>query len=45
MPYFGRLGFSVARGVGIPGPVDANRVLARSFRDVALEGMIQPRAA
>jgi predicted N-acetyltransferase YhbS len=43
MPYFGRLGFSVAHGVGIPGPVDANRVLARAFRDVPLDGMIGPR--
>jgi predicted N-acetyltransferase YhbS len=43
MPYFGRLGFSIARGVRIPGPVDPDRVLARAFREVALDGMIRPR--
>lgn len=43
LPYFERVGFEVAPGVRLPGPVDAKRVLSRSFQDVALVGMIQPR--
>ncbi|MFZ5720993.1 MAG: GNAT family N-acetyltransferase [Pseudomonadota bacterium] len=43
LPYFQRVGFAVAPEVRLPGPVDPKRVLARSFRDVALEGMVQPR--
>jgi predicted N-acetyltransferase YhbS len=43
VPYFGRLGFNVAPGVGMPGPVDPKRVLARTFRNVPLEGAIRPR--
>lgn len=43
LPYFQRVGFAVAPGVGLPGPVDARRVLFRAFQDMALQGMIQPR--
>lgn len=43
LPYFQRVGFAVAPDVKLPGPVDARRVLFRAFRDVALQGMIQPR--
>jgi predicted N-acetyltransferase YhbS len=43
MPYFSRLGFSVAADVAMPGPVDAGRVLARKFQDEALTGPIRPR--
>lgn len=43
MPFFGRMGFEVAEGVGMPGPVDPGRVLARRFRPVTLDGMVQPR--
>lgn len=43
LPYFQRVGFAVAPGVSLPGPVDARRVLFRAFRDVSLHGMIQPR--
>lgn len=45
LPYFQRVGFSVAPGVRLPGPVDPGRVLARAFRPAALTGMIQPRRA
>ena len=43
MPYFGRQGFSIAPDVALPGPVDPKRVLCRTFRDVSLQGMVQPR--
>lgn len=43
LPYFQRVGFAVAPDVRMPGPVDPKRVLARAFRDVALEGPVQPR--
>lgn len=43
LPYFDRVRFSVASDVRLPGPVDARRVLARTFRDVTLAGMVQPR--
>lgn len=43
LPYFQRVGFTVAPDVQMPGPVDARRVLARTFRDVALAGMVHPR--
>ncbi|TAL30510.1 GNAT family N-acetyltransferase [Phenylobacterium sp.] len=43
LPYFQRVGFAVAPDVKLPGPVDARRVLFRAFRDVTLQGMIQPR--
>lgn len=36
--FFGPLGFSVARGVGLPGPVDRRRVLARTTGGAALSG-------
>lgn len=44
VPYFGRAGFEVARGVVMPSPVDPNRVLSLSFRDVSLDGAVRPRA-
>lgn len=43
MPFFGRVGFSIAPDVVMPGPVDAKRVLARSFRPVALQGPVRAR--
>jgi len=43
LPYFQRVGFAIAPGVSLPGPVDARRVLARSFRDVPLDGMVRAR--
>jgi predicted N-acetyltransferase YhbS len=43
LPYFQRVGFEVASGVGLPGPVDPNRVLARRFRGPPPHGMIRPR--
>lgn len=44
VPYFRRVGFAIARGVRLPGPVDPNRVLFRAFEDVTLEGMVRARA-
>lgn len=41
LPYFQRVGFSVASEVRLPGPVDARRVLARTFKDAALAGMVR----
>ena len=43
MPFFGRVGFSIATGVVMPGPVDPKRVLGRSFRNVALTGPVRAR--
>lgn len=43
LPFFQRVGFKVAPDVRLPGPVDPRRVLARSFQDVALDGMVGPR--
>lgn len=43
LPFFSRVGFAVAPAVGMPGPVDPKRVLARTFRDVALSGALQAR--
>lgn len=40
-PFFGLVGFSVAREVVLPGPVDPRRVLARAFRPVALAGRVR----
>jgi predicted N-acetyltransferase YhbS len=42
-PYFGRMGFDVAREVVMPAPVDPKRVLSRSVRDVPLKGMVRAR--
>lgn len=42
-PFFGTVGFSVAHGVVLPGPVDPGRVLARAFRPVALDGRVLAR--
>jgi predicted N-acetyltransferase YhbS len=43
LPYFQRVGFKVAANVTLPGPVDARRVLSRTFKDVALAGMVRAR--
>lgn len=43
LPYFQRVGFEVAAGVALPGPVDPRRVLARCAGPVTLSGMVQPR--
>ena len=43
LPFFGRVGFAIAPDVGMPGPVDQRRVLARTFRDLALSGPIRAR--
>ena len=43
VPFFSRVGFAVAPGVGMPGPVDPNRVLLRKFADVAVTGVVRPR--
>ena len=43
MPFFGRIGFSVAPDVVLPGPVDPKRVLERRFQDVTLRGLVRAR--
>ena len=43
MPFFGRVGFEIAEGVTLPGPVDPKRVLIRKFRDVAAQGAVTGR--
>ena len=43
LPYFGKLGFEVAEGVTMPGPVDPKRVLVRRFGDVAISGRLTAR--
>lgn len=43
LPFFGRIGFEIAADVKLPGPVDARRVLSRTFADVALTGMVGGR--
>lgn len=43
MPFFGRVGFEIATGVVMPGPVDLRRVLARTFTDVKLAGPVRAR--
>lgn len=43
LPYFQRVGFQVAANVTLPGPVDARRVLSRTFKDAALAGRVGPR--
>jgi predicted N-acetyltransferase YhbS len=43
VPFFGRVGFGIARDVRLPGPVDPRRVLSRSFKDVPLQGMVRAR--
>jgi predicted N-acetyltransferase YhbS len=45
LPFFGPLGFSLARGVILPGPVDPRRVLARSApTEPALDGAVISQA-
>lgn len=43
VPYFQRVGFALAPDVTLPGPVDARRVLSRTFGDVALAGPVKAR--
>jgi predicted N-acetyltransferase YhbS len=43
MPYFGRMGFVVAPGIVMPGPVDPKRVLACVLEGDLPEGSIRPR--
>jgi predicted N-acetyltransferase YhbS len=46
MPFFGPLGFQVAPGVTMPGPVDPRRVLARALHpgaELHLQGLVAPR--
>lgn len=43
LPYFQRVGFAIAPDVTLPGPVDARRILSRSFADVALSGPVKAR--
>jgi predicted N-acetyltransferase YhbS len=43
MPFFGPLGFALAPGVIMPGPVDRTRVLARALLprgDIGLKGLV-----
>jgi predicted N-acetyltransferase YhbS len=45
-PYFGRMGFEIAPGVEMPGPVDRRRVLARALVEggtEALAGAVWPK--
>jgi predicted N-acetyltransferase YhbS len=39
MPFFGPLGFQVAQGVTMPGPVDPRRVLTRALAEGAADGL------
>lgn len=41
LPFFSRLGFAVASEVAMPGPVDARRVLSRTFGATSLSGPVQ----
>jgi len=43
LPYFSRVGFSIAENVTLPGPVDPKRVLVRTFADVAVAGAVTGR--
>ena len=43
--FFGPLGFSVARGVVLPGPVDPARLLARSLKEERLSGLARAKGA
>ena len=43
VPYFHRAGFAIAPDVTLPGPVDAKRVLSRSFAGAALKGPVRAR--
>lgn len=43
LPFFQRVGFEVATGVVMPGPVDPRRVLARRFDGAALAGKVASR--
>jgi len=44
LPFFQRVGFEVASGVVMPGPVDPTRVLARALVNSTLRGLVRPRA-
>jgi predicted N-acetyltransferase YhbS len=43
LPFFGRIGFEVAPGVILPGPVDPKRVLVRHFQRAELNGLVRAR--
>ncbi len=43
--FFGPMGFAVARGVELPGPVDRRRVLARATGGEALSGCVRAVAS
>jgi len=43
LPYFQRVGFQIAPGVTLPGPVDAKRVLSRVFDGSELSGPVRAR--
>lgn len=43
LPFFSRAGFSKAAEIRMPGPVDPNRVLARTAPGTVLSGRLQPR--
>jgi predicted N-acetyltransferase YhbS len=43
MPYFGKLGFEIAQGVKMPGPVDPKRVLVRRVADAEVAGPLTGR--
>jgi predicted N-acetyltransferase YhbS len=44
LPFFQRVGFQVAPGVVMPGPVDPGRVLVRVLGNTAISGQVRPRA-
>ena len=41
LPFFGRLGFEVAEGADMPGPVDPRRLLWRGLRSEPLAGPVR----
>jgi predicted N-acetyltransferase YhbS len=44
LPFFGPLGFAIAPGIGLPGPVDPRRVLARALSgEPAIAGVVTPK--
>ncbi len=43
--FFGRIGFEVAPGVILPGPVDPRRVLVRYFHQIELSGLVRARGS
>jgi predicted N-acetyltransferase YhbS len=43
LPFFQRVGFEVASGVTLPGPVDPRRVLVRARPSLGLAGSLHAR--